>query len=76
MDVLAAEDRRRALLALAGGHPRVVPQRAQAALLARTPLGRIGTPEEIAEAVRWLLQDARYCTGQALRVDGGRMLEG
>ena len=49
---------------------------AQAAMLARTPLGRIGTPEEIAEAVRWLLQDARYCTGQALRMDGGRMLEG
>jgi pteridine reductase len=48
---------------------------AQAALLARTPLGRIGTPQEIAEAVLWLLQDARYCTGQTLHVDGGRMLE-
>jgi pteridine reductase len=48
---------------------------AQAAILARTPLGRTGTPDEIAEAVRWLLQDARYCTGQVLRVDGGRMLE-
>jgi pteridine reductase len=48
---------------------------AQAAILARTPLGRTGTPEDIAEAVRWLLQDARYCTGQVLRVDGGRMLE-
>ncbi|MFO1474709.1 MAG: pteridine reductase [Lysobacterales bacterium] len=48
---------------------------AQSALLARTPLGRIGTPGEIAEAVRWLLQDARYCTGQVLRVDGGRMLD-
>ncbi|MFT3897683.1 MAG: pteridine reductase [Thermomonas sp.] len=48
---------------------------AQAALLARTPLGRIGTPEDIAEAVLWLLQDARYCTGQALHVDGGRMLD-
>ena len=48
---------------------------AQAALLARTPLGRTGTPGEIAEAVLWLLQDARYCTGQTLRVDGGRMLE-
>ena len=48
---------------------------AQAAMLARTPLGRIGTPGEIAEAVLWLLQDARYCTGQALHVDGGRMLE-
>jgi pteridine reductase len=48
---------------------------AQAALLARTPLGRIGTPEEIAEAVLWLLRDAHYCTGQTLHVDGGRMLD-
>ncbi|WP_249475650.1 pteridine reductase [Luteimonas galliterrae] len=48
----------------------------QRALLARTPLARTGTPEEIAEAVRWLLQDARYTTGQILRVDGGRLLEG
>ena len=48
---------------------------AKAALLARTPLGRTGTPEEIAEAVRWLLRDARYTTGQVLRLDGGRMLE-
>ena len=48
---------------------------AQVAILARTPLGRIGTPQEIAEAVLWLLRDARYCTGQTLHVDGGRMLE-
>ena len=47
---------------------------AQAALLARTPLGRTGTPQEIAEAVLWLLRDAGYCTGQTLHVDGGRML--
>jgi NAD(P)-dependent dehydrogenase (short-subunit alcohol dehydrogenase family) len=26
--------------------------------------------------VRWLLLDARYTTGQVLRVDGGRGLEG
>ena len=49
---------------------------AKAAMLARTPLGRIGTPEEVAEAVRWLLRDATYTTGQVLRLDGGRMLEG
>lgn len=48
----------------------------KAAMLARTPLARTGTPEEIAEAVRWLLLDARYTTGQILRVDGGRLLEG
>jgi pteridine reductase len=48
---------------------------AQAALLGRTPLGRIGTTAEIAEAVRWLLRDAGYTTGQLIRVDGGRMLE-
>mgnify|MGYP003601738872 CR=1 FL=1 len=48
----------------------------QAALLARTPLARTGTAEEIAEAVRWLLRDASYVTGQVIRVDGGRMLAG
>ena len=45
------------------------------ALIDRTPLGRIGTPEEIAESVRWLLRDATYTTGEVLRLDGGRMLD-
>ncbi|UHQ21077.1 pteridine reductase [Lysobacter sp. KIS68-7] len=49
---------------------------AKQAMLERTPLGRTGTPEEVAEAVRWLLRDATYTTGQVLRLDGGRMLEG
>lgn len=47
---------------------------AQQAMLGRTPLARTGTPEEVAEAVRWLLQDAHYCTGQVLHLDGGRLL--
>ena len=47
----------------------------QAALLARTPLARIGTPREIADAVRWLLREATYTTGQTIRVDGGRLLD-
>ncbi|WP_126965117.1 pteridine reductase [Xanthomonas arboricola] len=47
---------------------------ARQALLARTPLARIGTPEEIAEAVRWLLDDAGFVTGHTLHVDGGRQL--
>lgn len=49
---------------------------AQDAILARVPLGRTGTPEEIAAAVRWLLRDATYTTGQVLRLDGGRTLVG
>ena len=44
------------------------------AMLARTPLGRIGTVEEVAGVVAWLLRDARYVTGQVLRVDGGRAM--
>lgn len=47
----------------------------QTAMLARTPLARTGTPDEIADAVRWLLREATYCTGQVLRLDGGRLLE-
>ena len=37
------------------------------------PMGRFGTPREIAEAVRWLASpDASYVTGISLAVDGGR----
>lgn len=50
------------------------PEAARQALLARTPLARIGTVEEVAEAVRWLLQDAGYITGHTLALDGGRRL--
>jgi pteridine reductase len=46
----------------------------QQALIAGTALQRAGTPEDVAEAVRWLLVDAHYTTGQMLRVDGGRTL--
>ncbi len=48
----------------------------KAAMLARTPLARTGTPDDIADTVRWLLVDARYVTGQVIAVDGGRLLEG
>ncbi|MDO1528995.1 pteridine reductase [Fulvimonas sp. R45] len=46
----------------------------QAALLARTPLQRTGSPEDVAGAVLWLLRDAPFVTGQILPVDGGRTL--
>jgi pteridine reductase len=43
-------------------------------LIARVPLARAGTPEEIAKAVRYLVADATYVTGHILTVDGGRGL--
>lgn len=48
----------------------------QQAMLARTPLARTGTPEEIAEVVHWLITGASYTTGQVITVDGGRTLAG
>ncbi len=53
---------------VSGGHP----DDAAAGLAAMIPLGRIGRPEEIANAVVWLCSDAAsYITGHALAVDGG-----
>ena len=38
----------------------------------QTPIGRIGSPEDVAGAVKYLLFDAPFVTGQVLAVDGGR----
>ena len=40
----------------------------------RVPLGRPGTPEDAAAAVRYLVREAHYCTGQTIRLDGGRFI--
>ena len=52
-------------------HPEVA-----AMMLARHPIGRFGTPEEVAGAVVWLCSDAAgFVTGHALSVDGGAVAQ-
>ena len=41
-------------------------------IVSHTLLKRDGRPEDIARAVRFLLEDAPYITGQVINVDGGR----
>ena len=41
-------------------------------ILDRIPMGRFGTPEDVAEAVAFLCgEGAGYITGQVLTIDGG-----
>jgi len=52
-----------------------LPDELQAEITARTPLGRFGTTQEIADAVAFLASDeAAYITGQVLAVDGGLVM--
>jgi len=51
---------------------RSLPEKVQAEFLHRIPLGRMGTPDDVAEAVLFLASDAsRYITGQVINVNGG-----
>ena len=50
----------------------VLPEEATGAMLTNTPLGRLGDPEDVAGAVRFLCSDeASFITGALLLVDGG-----
>jgi NAD(P)-dependent dehydrogenase (short-subunit alcohol dehydrogenase family) len=54
-----------------GGDPKVERMMSRA-----VPLGRLGRPEEIAEAVVWLCSDAAsFVAGHALAVDGGSVIQ-
>jgi pteridine reductase len=44
----------------------------QMRIVGQTPLARIGSPDDVASAVKYLLFDAPFVTGQILAVDGGR----
>ena len=49
-----------------------IPEEGKALMLANTPLGRLGDPEDVAGAVRFLCSDeASFITGEVLLVDGG-----
>jgi 3-oxoacyl-[acyl-carrier protein] reductase len=49
-----------------------LPEELQQSMLANTPLGRFGDPEDVAGAVRFLSSDASsFITGEVLLVDGG-----
>jgi 3-oxoacyl-[acyl-carrier protein] reductase len=49
-----------------------MPEKVMEGMIARTPLGRMGKPEDIANAYVWLASDAAaFVTGTVISVDGG-----
>ena len=49
-----------------------MPEKIQQTMVGRTPIGRIGQPEDVANAYAWLASDqASFITGTVLSVDGG-----
>jgi 3-oxoacyl-[acyl-carrier protein] reductase len=52
-----------------------LPEEAKAQLQGRIPLGRLGTPQDVAKVVAFLAsEDASYITGQVINVDGGMVM--
>jgi 3-oxoacyl-[acyl-carrier protein] reductase len=49
-----------------------LPEKARDAIISQIPMGRIGTPKDVAQAVSFLVSDyASYITGQVIGVNGG-----
>jgi 3-oxoacyl-[acyl-carrier protein] reductase len=54
---------------------KAMPEKVIAGMVAKTPVGRMGKPEDIAEAYFWLASDAAaFVHGTTLSVDGGLVL--
>ena len=52
-----------------------IPAKTKEAILARIPLGRAGTPQEVARAVHYLIVDGDYYTGETLNMNGGAYMQ-
>jgi acetoacetyl-CoA reductase len=48
-----------------------MPDEVRARILEKIPMGRFGRPEEIAQAVAFLVSNGEYITGQVITIDGG-----
>lgn len=48
-----------------------VPEKIQEQILSSIPLGRLGSPQEVARAVLYLVTDGGYMTGQTIDINGG-----
>ena len=44
------------------------------AIVQATPLARLGDVEDICQTALWLIEQAKFSTGQVIAVDGGRLL--
>ncbi|MCX5891018.1 MAG: 3-oxoacyl-[acyl-carrier-protein] reductase [Deltaproteobacteria bacterium] len=52
-----------------------LPEKVKAEMMAQIPLGRFGTPEEVAQAVVFLASEAAtYITGQVIHINGGMLM--
>ena len=52
-----------------------IPDKVKEGVLARIPLGRAGTPQDIARGVRFLIVDGDYITGATLNINGGAFMQ-
>ena len=71
---LAPDVRVNAIAPGAVAWPEGMPDELRAHILGRIPLGRTGSPDDIARCAAYLIHDAGYVTGEIIAVDGGRLL--